>query len=129
MKYKITLTENQARVTQNALEEYFRLRLGQEQDFADSLAFMGVDLDRDNPEYDRIFERCICKRDSISEIMKAVFSILWPPYRTPKEKTEDMLIAETVWDHIRYARGVSRWGEPLHYGSGDPPEIEKVEEG
>ena len=129
MKYRITLTEDQARVTQEALEEYFRLRLGQGSQFADNLAFMGVDLDRDNPEHDRIFDRCICKRDSVREVMGSIFRIIWPPYGTLMEKTDDMLIAETVWDFIRFARGDSIWGEPLHYGSDVPPEIEKVEEG
>lgn len=127
MKYTIELTEEQMRVTQVALEEYFRLRLGQTFDFADDLTSMGVDLSNDNPKHDRLFDRHIANRDWIEEIMKGVFRALWGPYGVPKEKTEDMMIAECIWDLIRFARGQSRWNEPFHIGSEPVPKIEKEE--
>lgn len=37
VKYKITLTENQMRVVQNSLEEWFCLRMGQDGDFYNDL--------------------------------------------------------------------------------------------
>lgn len=73
VKYKITLTENQMRVVQNSLEEWF-LRMGQAGDFC-----------------------------------------------------EDMLIAETVWDSIRCARGQNRLGMPLQVGSEPCPKVELTE--
>ena len=43
-KYTIELTENQVRVIQNALEEYFRLRMGQDTEFCMDIAEMISDL-------------------------------------------------------------------------------------
>lgn len=49
----ITLTEKQLRLLQTAMEEYFRLRMGQAWDFADDICAMNVDVfDPDNPKGD-----------------------------------------------------------------------------
>lgn len=127
VKYKITLTENQMRVTQIALEEWFRLRMGQAGDFCNDLARMETDLDPKNPEHDRLFDAYISRRDHMREIMGAFFRIAFEPFGYLKEKTEDMLIAETVWDSIRCARGQNQWGMPLQMGSEPCPEIELTE--
>lgn len=125
MKYTITLTEKQMSVVQMALEEWFRLRLGQTFDFADDLSSMGVDFSKENPNHERIFDLHIANRDWIEVIMKGLFTALWPPYGVPKAKTDDMLIAECIWDAIRFARGQSRWNEPFHIGPEPVPNIEK----
>ena len=39
MKYKLELSEEQVEIIKIALEEYFRLRMNQTWDFADSLCF------------------------------------------------------------------------------------------
>lgn len=124
VKYKITLTENQMRVTQIALEEWFRLRMGQGGEFCNDLARMETDLDPKNPEHERLFDAYIARRDHMREIMGAFFRIAFEPFGYLKEKTEDMLIAETVWDSIRCARGQNQWGMPLQMGSEPCPEIE-----
>lgn len=129
-KYRIELTEEQMRVTQNALEEWFRLRLGQDMEFSDGLAFLDYKQPEDEAERDGAFRNRICRRDSIREIMKAVFHIAFSsPYGVPEEKTPDMLISECIWDSIRFARGVSRWGRPYHIGSEPCPKIEVIEDG
>lgn len=127
-KYTIELTEKQISIVQNALEEWFRLRMGQEMDFCNDLAGMGVDLNPDNPNHEYLFNAYISRRDHMQEIMKAFFRVAFEPYGYLQEKTEDMLIAETIWDSIRVSRGLSRWGEPLVLGHEPCPKIEKVDE-
>lgn len=125
MKYTIELTEKQLSIVQNALEEWFRLRMGQDMDFCDDLAKMNADLSPDNPQHKQIFGYYISRRDHMREIMKAFFRIAFEPFGYLTEKTKDMLIAETIWDAIRCARGQSRWGKPLALGGEPCPKIEK----
>ena len=126
--YQITLTENQLRVVRIALEEYFRLRMGQDMDFCDDIAFMNVDMSQKNPDHERIFDRAITKRNCMREIMSAFFHVAWGVYGVPEKKTDDMLIAEDIWDAIRIETGISRWKSVLHVSSEPVPKIKKVEE-
>ena len=126
-KYTIELTENQVRVIQNALEEYFRLRMGQYTEFCTDMAELNADLSPDNPNHELIFDRYIQRRDHMQEVMRAFFRIAFEPTGYLKEKTDDMLIAECIWDAIRCVRGLSRWEQPLHTGSEPVPKI-NVEE-
>ena len=116
-KYTIELTENQVGVIQNALEEYFRLRMGQYTEFCTDMAELNADLSPDNPNHELIFDRYIQRRDHMEEVMRAFFRIAFEPTGYLKEKTDDMLIAECIWDAIRCERGLSRWEQPLHTGS------------
>lgn len=113
---------------QVAVEEFFRLRMGQDMDFSDSMAGLNVDLSSDNPEHRRIFDRFIDRRDALRHVMKAFFGIAFDGgYLT--EKTEDMLIAECVWDAIRTARGCNHWGEAMQIGPEPLPKIETEKDG
>lgn len=123
-KYIIELTENQVRVIQNALEEYFRLRMGQYTEFCTDMAELNADLSPDNPHHELIFDRYIQRRDHMEEVMRAFFRIAFEPIGYLKEKTDDMLIAECIWDAIRCVRGLSNWSSPLHTGSEPVPKIE-----
>lgn len=122
-KYTIELTENQVRAIQNALEEYFRLRMGQYTEFCTDMAELNADLSPDNPNHELIFDRYIQRRDHMEEVMRAFFRIAFEPTGYLKEKTDDMLIAECIWDAIRCERGLSRWEQPLHTGSEPVPKI------
>ena len=122
-KYTIELTENQVRVIQNALEEYFRLRMGQDIEFCMNMAMLNADLSPDNPHHELIFDRYIQRRNHMEEVMRAFFRIAFEPTGYLKEKTDDMLIAECIWDAIRCVRGLSRWEQPLHTGSEPVPKI------
>ena len=126
-KYTIELTENQVRVIQDALEEYFRLRMGQDTEFCMDMAELNADLSPDNPHHELIFDKYIQRRSHMQEVMRAFFRIAFEPTGYLKEKTDDMLIAECVWDAIRCVRGLSNWGSPLHTGSEPVPKI-NVEE-
>lgn len=126
-KYKITLTEEQMAVTQDALNEFFRLRYRQSIDFANDIAGQYVDLSPENPNHKKIFDQYIERRDAIMEVMKAVFAIAYGNvYHESKPK--HCKEAETIWDAIRTVRGLNRW-EKAYQSGGEPiPEIEVIED-
>ena len=126
--YTITLTEPQMRVTQAALEEYFRLRMGQDMDFSEDMAMIGRDLSPDNPNHDRIFSNCMYRRDHLREIMRIFFRIAFEPTGYLERKTDDMMIAECIWDAMRFARGISRWDKPFAIGPEPVPKITVTED-
>lgn len=127
-QYKITLNENQLGIVQYALEEYFRLRMGQTFGLPDDLAGMDHDLSPKNPNHKRIFGEYIVRRDAIRNVMKAVFNIAFDQFGVPREKTSDMLIAEDIWDAIRVKRGISRWDRVLNVSDEPIPKIEEMDE-
>lgn len=129
MIYRVELTEEQARVVQYALEEYFRLRLSQCSEFAIDMAETGRDEEMapDNPNRDLAFEKYLVRRDAIEEMMKAVFKTAFSPTGYLNSKTNDMMIAECVWDALRFARGQSRWAYPFQIGPEPVPKVEKKE--
>ena len=105
--YTLEVTEKQLRIMKEALEEYFRLRMGQANDFCDEMARIGRDL-----KYDDIsFGSYINRRGHLQELMRAFYGIALEPYGVLEEKTEPMMIAEDMWDAIKLATG--RWDKPL----------------
>ena len=128
MKYQIELTETQVKVVQNALEEYFRLRMGQERDFCDDMASIDCDPSPENLNYSRNFDLYIARRNHLQELMRAFFRIALEPTGYLRSKNETMLIAEDIWDSIRFARGISRWNSVLHIGPEPGPVIRKVDD-
>lgn len=96
----IELTEKQARTVLAAVEEWFRLRMGQPAELANSLAFLGYKHDKEHPEK---FDRAIQKRDSLQAVIKAMFSIAFGSYGTPGEIDPETHIASDIWSALRYA--------------------------
>ena len=127
-KYRITLTEEQLRLVTNYLETTFRLYMGQDLMFTDTLTMMNRDLSPDNPSHREIFDAYIQRRDHVREVMKAVYQIAWEPHGYLTRKTEDMIEIETVWDSFRHALGNSHWGQPMQMGYEPSPEIEEITE-
>lgn len=127
MNYTMTITEAQLRVIQNALEEYFRLRMGQDMDFSMDMAMIGRDLSPDNPNHDNIFREYLHRRDHLRDLMRAFFQIAFEPSGYLECKTDDMMIAECIWDAIRYTRGISRWDSPFQIGTEPVPMIIAME--
>lgn len=107
--YTLEVTEKQIRIMEEALEEYFRLRMGQAFDFCDEMAQIGRNLKLD----DISFGSYINRREHLRELMRAFFNIALEPYGVLDEKTEPMMIAEDMWDAIKLATGRSRWDRPL----------------
>ncbi len=127
MTYHMELTDEQMRVVEKSLEMYFRLMMGQGSMFSEEMAALNADLSADNPNHDRIFNAYIQRRDHIQEIMRAVFSIAYEPTGYMDEKSDDMMIAECIWDAIRVARGESSYGQVLPIGPEPVPRIEVKE--
>ena len=126
-KYRITLTEEQMRVTEKILEMSIRLLMGQDWMFSDEVTMLNADMSPDNPNHNRIFDAYIKRRDHVRDVMKAVYSIAFEPTGYLGEKSEDMLEAETIWDAIRTVRGHNRWGKAYQSGKEPIPDIEEVE--
>lgn len=98
-KVTLELNDEQAMIVQVALEEWFRLRMGQTFDLANDLAFMGFKHDKDHPER---FDACITKRNSIEYVLRAIFNIAWPHYGTPHEVEDRTHIASDIWSVLRH---------------------------
>lgn len=134
-KYTLTITEKQAVLIKDALEEYFRIRMNQWGDLADSLSMKNIDLSTDNPNHEKIFERHITERDSVRKVLECAGRIIWENQKNPK--SEEQLIAEDIWQVIRHqlwkdSKDKNNWcldsREPLRMSDEPLPEMKKVEE-
>lgn len=133
-KYTLTLTEKQAVLIKEALEEYFRIRMNQWGDLADSLAMKNIDLSPDNPNHEKIFDGYIQDRDAVQKVFECAGWILWDGQRN--DKSEEQLIAEDIWQVIRYqlwkdSKNRNNWcvdsRVPLRVSDEPLPEMKKVE--
>ena len=134
-KYTLTITEKQAILIKEALEEYFRIRMNQWRDLADSLAMKNIDLSPDNPNHEKIFDGYIQDRDAVQKVLECVGRILWDGQRN--DKSNEQLMAEDIWQVIRHqlwkdSDNKVEWcvdaREPLRVSDEPLPEIKKVEE-
>ena len=126
-KYRIELTEEQMRLTEKALEEWMRLRMGQDMDLSNDMASINRDLSQENPNHKIIFDQYIQRRDHLRALMTAFFRIAFEPYGYLAEKTDEMMVCECIWDAVRFYRGNSRWSKPFQIGSEPSPKIEVIE--
>lgn len=105
-KYKITLSQNQARVIMIALESFFRTRMGQFFELVDDISFNGFDPYGDDGEgKDNDFHNRISRRNDAEELFNGAYDIAKPKYRTADryyEKTSDMRNAIDIWHVIRH---------------------------
>ena len=101
-KVTIEMTEPQARVVLAAVEEFFRLRMGQAtiSGLADDLAFATYDRSKDTTG--KGFDLAIQRRDNINHVLKAIFHIAWPIYGAPEKRSERELIAGDIWSQLRW---------------------------
>lgn len=127
MRYQIEMTEAQLNLIRKSLEMYFRLLMGQSDDFCDKVAFLKCDMSPENPNHKWIFDAAILTRDHLSEIMRAFFKVAYGVYGTPGQKTDEMIDMIDMWDQIRHAQGISQWGTYLHNGREPIMTIKKVE--
>lgn len=134
-RYNLVITEKQAILIKDALEEYFRIRMNQWRDLADSLAMKNVDLSPDNSNHERIFERYITDRDAVQKVFECAGNILWDGQRN--DKSEEQLMVEDIWQVIRHqlwkdSENKVEWcvdaREPMRMSDEPLPEMKKVEE-
>lgn len=96
MSWAITLTDEQIHVVKDALEEYFRIRLGQFREITDSIAFSDCDTN------DKIkWKECFARREAALVLMESAFRLMRPEISL--KKTENMLIAEDIWGAVKHA--------------------------
>lgn len=133
-RYNLVITEKQAILIKDALEEYFRIRMNQWGDLADSLAMKNVDLSPGNPNHERIFERYITERDAAQKVLECAGLIIWENQRNTK--SEEQLIAEDIWQVIRHqlwkdSENKNDWcvdsRDPLRMSDEPLPEMKKLE--
>ena len=116
-KVTIEMTETQARLVLEAVEEWFRLRMGQHSELAEGLAFYGYDR---NTAKEGEFDRRIQRRRAIAEVLKAVMRIAFPDvYGVVYENTQEVNIASDMWSQLRWElSNKEEWrGEPFQMGT------------
>lgn len=132
-RYNLVITEKQAVLIKDALEEYFRIRMNQWGDLADSLVMKDIDLSPHNPNHEKIFERYITEREAVRNVLECAGRIIWENQKNPK--SEEQLIAEDIWQVIRHqlwkdSENKNNWcvdaREPLRISHEPLPEMKKV---
>ena len=98
-KVTIEMTETQARLVLEAVEEWFRLRLGQYHQTADGLAFLGFKYDESKKAE---FDDRIARRNHINYVLRAVMDIAFPYTSVPKSTDPDIHIASDIWSQLRW---------------------------
>ena len=131
-KYRLTLTKNQLRVINAALEEYFRAALNQWDVLANRMAFRGYNRKPDDTGTE--FDRRIVKRNAARHTFDAAGEILLSGsdgtgnrdlFRTEEEK-----IASDMWRILRCELQPESFKREIYrdtYHESDEPTI-KVEE-
>lgn len=99
-KVTIEMSATQTRIVLAAVEEWFRLRMGQHSELAEGLAFYGYKHDEAKPgEFDSRIQR----RSAIAEVLKAAMRIAFPDvYGVIYENTPEVNIASDIWSQLRY---------------------------
>lgn len=103
-KVTIEMTEKQARIVLEAVEEWFRLRLAQRSDLANGLAFLGYDWNRGHLKDEKEFDSRIERRNALDIIIQAMLDIAFPCIRNgiPYEVTPETHIASDIWSQLRW---------------------------
>ena len=117
-KVTIEMNETQARLVLAAVEEWFRLRMGQPHDLANGLAMLGFDYN--NHSRDEFDER-MRKRDSLQAVIDAMLKIAfpWRGYGMGHEIQPEVHIVSDIWSQLRYElHPKTEWGyTPFQMGT------------
>lgn len=114
MKYILEISEKQAEIIKVAMEEYFRLRMNQWNDFATSVAFSGCEHEKLNKSNLEKFNACVERRSSSERVFMAAMEVAQPTRQNCGSipQTEEMLIAQDIWQVIRHKLFLERGGDP-----------------
>lgn len=107
--FALELGQEHAELVKVILEEYFRLRLNQWFDYATEVSCNGYVYDKEDPDNDNKFSAYIKRRDASKEKFEKAMQMLVPRYG---RQTEDMLIAQDIWQVIRYRLYLDKGGDP-----------------
>ena len=117
-KVTIELTETQAKIVLLAVEEWFRLRLGQYGDFAHDLAFRDyVGAEEDSKAY----KRAEAKLKMLEGVLEGMYMLAFPTCRAPREVGDDINIASDIWSALWHA--LHKWASwlPPTFQTGKEP--------
>lgn len=140
MKYTLEISEKQAEIIKIALEEYFRLRMNQWNDFATSVAFSGYEHEKLNKSNLEKFNACVERRNSSERVFMAAMEVAQPARQNCGfiPQTEEMLIAQDIWQVIRHMLFLDRGGDlnswcvdarkPMKMSDEELPKMKGVEE-
>ena len=98
-KITMTMTEEQLRLVNKAIEEYFRLRLGQFWDFADDVCEQGIDLSSENPNHEKVFDNYLVRRNALKTSFETLFRELTVNTGAKSQDCMDMI---DMWETIRH---------------------------
>ena len=133
---RVTMRLNvaQLRLIRDALEEHFRLRLGQCGELAESICAQGVDLTTENPNFAADFDEFIARRTMFKSAMEELLRrIAFAGDPTRVQKTTERQNEIDVWHAIRHwfweqspnrADGALDAYPPRQQGAYPPPKIE-----
>jgi hypothetical protein len=115
-KVTIEFTEIQARTVLVAVEEWFRLRMGQEAELADGL----VCLKHGASDFDKM----LIRRNCVRELIRAMFRVAWP-YGTPNMIPDEVHVASDIWSALKWELTDNRdiFREPFQMGPEPLPKI------
>ena len=105
----VILKEDELRFLQNALEEYFRIRLNQWFDFTTDVATAGYVYDKANPDNDKLFDEYIRRRNKAYDRFTTEVNKV-RTWNTPQ--TAAMQRAQDVWQVIRNRLYLDNGGDP-----------------
>ena len=111
MRYTLEITEKQAEIIKIALEEYFRLRMNQTWDFADSLCFEDLKKNHTEEEFNKCIENRDMFRDELEKLLKKVHPLQFRGNKF-REQTIEMRRAQDIWQVIRHKLYLDRGGDP-----------------
>ena len=98
-KVTIELTETQAQIVLRAVEEWFRLRMGQYGDLANDLAFYGYKGDNEDND---AFDFAVIKMGVFEDEIRGMFRMAFPPCGRPHEIEPAVNVASDIWSVLRY---------------------------
>ena len=137
MKYTLEISEKQAEIIKIALEEYFRLRMNQTWDFADSLCFEDLRENYTKEDFNERIERRDMFRDKFEKLLNTVHPLQFRGGKF-REQTIEMRRAQDIWQVIRHRLWKDRHGdkndwcvdarEPMPMTEEPLPKMERVEE-
>lgn len=111
MRYTLELSEEQAEIINIALEEYFRLRMNQTWDFADSMCFEDLEKNHTGEEFNKRIENRDMFRDELEKLLKKVHPLQFRGNKF-REQTIEMRRAQDIWQVIRHKLYLDRGGDP-----------------
>lgn len=107
--FTIEVNSEQAALFKGVLEEYFRLRMNQWFDFSTEVAQNGYVFNKDDPDNRQKFDAYIKRRNEAKEAFETAMAMIRPRNTT---QSDEMLIAQDIWQVLRYRLYLDRGGDP-----------------